>query len=190
MRAGRNQTAAGARLRGRERNGLAEERVWGAAHGGGGGSGHTLAEVTQWHHSGRKTPWRRGGRLHVANLRRHCGSRRRAADSPSGQFDFSGAQDPQSRAPNPRSYGLPCAAPPLPHLRPMREGATADVPVSRGRLARGDMANADRSSRPSLPYPPEVWPSQPARRSEPTRTRPTVFFFHTSPSIAPHFHTP
>ena len=46
--------------------------------------------------------------------------------------------------------------------------------VSRGRLTRGDMANADRSSRPSLPCPPEVWPSQPARRSEPTRTRPTV----------------
>ena len=45
--------------------------------------------------------------------------------------------------------------------------------VSRGRLTRGDMANADRSSRPSLPCPPEVWPSQPARRSEPTRTRPT-----------------
>ena len=38
--------------------------------------------------------------------------------------------------------------------------------VSRGRLTQGDMANADRSSRPSLPYPPEVWPSQPARRSE------------------------
>ena len=62
--------------------------------------------------------------------------------------------------------------------------------VSRGRLTRGDMANADRSSRPSLPCPPEVWPSQPARRSEPTRTRPTVFSFPTSPSIAPHFHTP
>ena len=46
--------------------------------------------------------------------------------------------------------------------------------VSRGRLTRGDMANADRSSRPSLPCPPEVWPSQPARRSEPTRTRPTI----------------
>ena len=62
--------------------------------------------------------------------------------------------------------------------------------VSRGRLTRGDMANADRSSRPSLPCPPEVWPSQPAWRSEPTRTRPTVFSFTTSPSIAPHFHTP
>ena len=37
--------------------------------------------------------------------------------SPAGLSDFSGAQDPQSRAPNPRSYGLPCAAPPLPHLR-------------------------------------------------------------------------
>ena len=46
--------------------------------------------------------------------------------------------------------------------------------VSRGRLTRGDMANADRSSRPSLPCPPEVWPSQPAQRSEPTRTRPTI----------------
>ena len=46
--------------------------------------------------------------------------------------------------------------------------------VRGGRLTRGDMANADRSSRPSLPCPPEVWPSQPARRSEPTRTRPTI----------------
>ena len=62
--------------------------------------------------------------------------------------------------------------------------------VSRGRLTRGDMANADRSSRPSLPCPPEVWPSQLAWRSEPTRTRPTVFLFPSSPSIAPHFHTP
>ena len=54
----------------------------------------------------------------------------RATDSPAGRFDFSGAPDPQSGAPNPRSYGLPCAAPPLPHLRPMREWTTADVPGS------------------------------------------------------------
>ena len=39
----------GQQLRGREWNGAAEQRLWGAWHGEGVGSGSALAEVTQWH---------------------------------------------------------------------------------------------------------------------------------------------
>ena len=139
-----------------------------------------------------------GGRLHVANLRRHCGSRRRAADSPAGLSDFSGAQDPQSRAPNPRSYGLPCAAPPLPHLRPMREWTTADVPGSaEGASHEGTwQTQIDLRDRPcrihprcghlSLPGAPSLLgrdppysSSIPPRLSPPTSTHPSVRLHRT-----------
>ena len=178
------------RLRGRERNGAAEERVWGAAHGGGGGSGHALVEVTQWHHSGRTTPWRRGWALACCkpppSLRLEKAVRliRLRGDSISPGLRI--------HSPGLQIHAHTACRVPLP-LSPISDEEVDDggcAGVSRGRLTRGDMANADRSSRPSLPCPPEVWPSQPAWRSEPTRTRPTVFLFPSSPSIAPHFHTP
>ena len=179
----------GQQLRGRELNGAAEERVWGAAHGEGGGSGHALVEVTQWHHSGRTTPWRRGWALACCkpppSLRLEKAGRliRLRGDSISPGLRI--------HSPGLQIHAHTACRVPLP-LSPISDEEVDDggcAGVSRGRLTRGDMANADRSSRPSLPCPPEVWPSQPARRSEPTRTRPTVFSSpppHLSPPTSTH----
>ena len=137
-------------------------------------SGHALVEVTQWHHSGRTTPWQRGWALACCkpppSLRLEKAGRliRLRGDSISPGLRI--------HSPGLQIHAHTACRVPLP-LSPISDGEVDDggcAGVSRGRLTRGDMANADRSSRPSLPCPPEVWPSQPARRSEPTRTRPTI----------------
>ena len=128
-----------------------------------------------------------------------------ATDSPAGRFDFSGAPDPQSGAPNPRSYGLPCAAPPLPHLRPMREWTTADVPGSpEGASHEGTwQTQIDLRDRPcrihprcghlSLPGAPSLLgrdppysSSIPPRLSPPTSTHPSVRLHRTMSLCGTH----
>ena len=61
----------GQQLRGRERNGAAEQRLWGARHGEGVGSGSALAEVTRWHQQGDNAVTEGVGACEFANLRRH-----------------------------------------------------------------------------------------------------------------------
>ena len=66
-----NRMRRGQQLRGRERNGAAEQRLWGARHGEGVGSGSALAEVTRWHQQGDNAVTEGVGACEFANLRRH-----------------------------------------------------------------------------------------------------------------------
>ena len=119
-----------------------------------------------------------------------CGSRRQGDWFAHGAIRFlrgSGSTVRGSKSTLIRLAVCRSPSPPSPTDEGVDDGGCAGV--SRGRLTRGDMANADRSSRPSLPCPPEVWPSQPARRSEPTRTRPNISHSpppHLSPPTSTH----
>ena len=207
MRAGRNQFATGATTEGQRANGAAEERVWGATHGGGGGSGHALVEVTQWHHSGRTTPWRRGWALACCkpppSLRLEKAERliRLRGDSISPGLRI--------HSPGLQIHAHTACRVPLP-LSPISDEEVDDggcAGVSRGRLTRGDMANADRSSvlhdRPcrvhprcghlSLPGAPSLLGrdppysrSPPPRLSPPTSTHPSVRLHRTMSLCGTH----
>ena len=130
-----------------------------------------------------------GGRLHVANLRRHCGSRRRAADFARGAIRFlrgSGSTVPGSKSTLIRLAVCRSPSPPS----PMRKWMTADVPGS----AEGASHEGTWQRRSIFTTVPAVSTrgvavsACPALRAYSDATN--HISFTTSPSIAPHFHTP
>ena len=130
-RAGRNQAVAGATTEGQRAQWRGGRARMGAAHGEGGCSGHALVEVTQWHHSGRTTPWRRGWALACCKPPPSlvCSSRRQGDWFAHGAIRFLRGSGSTVRGSKSTLIRLAVCRSPSPPS-PMRKWMTADVPGS------------------------------------------------------------